>query len=218
VTGEDLAMVVGERYFEVYNGHPLVNHMGDATHPGDERIWDIANTIRLAQVHAAPLMGLGSDDTHHYHVGGMSRSTAGRGWVMVQAEALTADAITRALKAGDFYASSGVTLRELKYDSATRTISLAINPDGDATFTTQFVGTPREFSTGGKTPIDSSDVGKVFASVTGLTPSYTLGGNELYVRAMVTSSKPHPNPSMPDQKQQAWAQPVGWEESEAVRR
>ena len=47
VTAEDLAGVVEERYMEVYNGHPIVHHLGDATHPSVERMWDIANTIRL---------------------------------------------------------------------------------------------------------------------------------------------------------------------------
>ena len=211
VTAEELAAVVEERYFEVYNGHPGVNHLGDATHPGDEKIWDIANTIRLAQLNAQPLMGFGSDDTHNYHVTGMSRSTAGRGWVMVQADELTPDAITGALKAGDFYASSGVTLREVKYDPAKRTLSVEIEPSGDATFSTQFVGTPKTFASGGRTPVDSSDVGKVFATVSGTKASYTLSGEELYVRATVTSSKPHPNPSVADQKEQAWTQPIGWE-------
>jgi len=64
VTPEDLASVVEERYFEVYNGHPAVNTRGDATHPSTDKIWDICNTIRLAQMHAEPLFGLGSDDAH----------------------------------------------------------------------------------------------------------------------------------------------------------
>jgi len=31
------------------------------------------------------------------------------------------------------------------------------------------------------------------------------------VRAVVTSSAPAADPSFPDQKQQAWTQPVGWD-------
>jgi hypothetical protein len=57
----------------------------------------------------------------------------------------------------------------------------------------------------------SADVGKTFATVKGLNPSYTLSGKELYVRAVVTSSRPHPDPSYKDQREQAWTQPVGWE-------
>src|SRR5262249_42033899 len=152
---EELADAVEEHYFEVYNGHPVANHLGDATHPGAEKIWDIANTIRLAQLHGDPLMGLACDDTHNYHVPGMSRATAGRGWVMIHATALTPNGITQALKEGDFYGSSGVTLRSIAFDQATKTISLEINPDGDATYATQFIGTPKRFGTEGITPLNS---------------------------------------------------------------
>src|SRR5687767_10406943 len=66
VSAEDLAHVVEERYFEIYNGHPKTNTLGDAAHPGLEKVWDIGNTIRLAQLNAQPLMGLATDDSHHY--------------------------------------------------------------------------------------------------------------------------------------------------------
>src|SRR5690606_16217234 len=58
VTAEDLAHVVQEQFFEVYNGHHDVNHLGDDSHPSVEKIWDLANTIRLGHLHAAPLFGL----------------------------------------------------------------------------------------------------------------------------------------------------------------
>jgi hypothetical protein len=32
----------------------------------------------------------------------------------------------------------------------------------------------------------------------------------LYLRATVTSSRKHPNPSFGGQTEQAWIQPVGW--------
>jgi hypothetical protein len=56
----------------------------------------------------------------------------------------------------------------------------------------------------------SDDVGRVLATVEGTTARYTLAGDELYVRAVVTSSEPPDNPSFPDQRRQAWTQPVGW--------
>jgi hypothetical protein len=52
-------------------------------------------------------------------------------------------------------------------------------------------------------------------TVEGLTPKYELTGDELYVRAVVTSSKPPRDPSFKDQREQAWTQPVGWEWLEA---
>ncbi|MFM8325401.1 MAG: PHP domain-containing protein, partial [Pirellulaceae bacterium] len=46
ITFEDLAAVVSERFFEVYNGHPGVNHLGNKENPGVERMWDLANHLR----------------------------------------------------------------------------------------------------------------------------------------------------------------------------
>jgi hypothetical protein len=219
VSAEDLAHVVEEPFFEIYNGHPGVHQEGDETHMPIERMWDVCNTIRLAQLGAAPLMGLATDDSHHYHVGGPNRSAPGRGWVMVRAAALTPEALIKAIEAGDFYASSGVTLKDVRYSPGTKTLTVEIEPDGDATFTTQFVGTPRDFAAGAgageatttsASPVTSDQVGITFASVRGNRASYTLTGRELYVRAVVTSDAPHPNPSLKGQRRQAWTQPVGW--------
>jgi hypothetical protein len=56
----------------------------------------------------------------------------------------------------------------------------------------------------------SDDIGKTLATLTGPVIEWTPSGNELYFRASITSSKPHPNPSMKDQKEMAWTQPMGW--------
>jgi len=220
VTAEDIAAVINERFVEVYNGHTGVNNDGDEHRAGMEEIWDIANTLRIAELNAAPLMGLATDDSHHYD--GAQEQRPGRGWIMVRARHLTPDSLIRAIKAGDFYASTGVTLRDFQYDASTRTLSLEIEPQGDAVFTTRFVGTPRDALLDGKERTDgagaaldttkkySSEIGRTFAEATGTNPSYQLTGEELYIRAIVTSSVPHPDPSLAGQLQQAWTQPVGW--------
>ncbi len=59
ITAEELAQVIRERFVEVYNGHPGVGHQGDEQHASVEQIWDIANTLRLAKLHAPPLFGVG---------------------------------------------------------------------------------------------------------------------------------------------------------------
>src|SRR6267142_542298 len=135
LTAEDLASVTDEHFFEIYNGHPSIHQLGDAQHIPVERMWDIANTIRMTQLHAPPLMGLATDDTHEYHVPALSpaRSTAGRGWVMVRADALTPESLIAAIEHGDFYASSGVILDDIHFDSTSRTISIKIKSDGSAT-------------------------------------------------------------------------------------
>jgi hypothetical protein len=230
ITAEDLAYVVTDRFFEVYNGHPIVNQQGDANRPSVERMWDIANTLRLSKLDAPPLYGIATDDSHAYHrkEGG---ARPGRGWVMVRATHLTPEYIIRAIKAGDCYASSGVKLSNVRYDAAKKSLELAIEPSGNATFQTQFIGTLRGFDEASE-PVTGEDgqplkdksgkplrtsrrysdeVGRVLATVDGLAPRYELTGKELYVRAVVTSSQPPSDPSFEGQRAQAWTQPVGWE-------
>jgi hypothetical protein len=200
ITAEDLAAVVSERFFEVYNGHPGVNHLGDAQHPGVERIWDLANAIRRTSLRVPPLMGIATDDSHEYH--GREGSRPGRGWVMVRSAYLTPEHLIRAIKRGEFYASSGVTLNHVIFDRPSKTLRIEIAPDQDAQYTTEFIATLG----GGENPI-----GQTVARSQELTAEYTLIGKELYVRAVITSSLAHADPSFADQKQQAWTQPVGWE-------
>lgn len=226
VTAEDLAAVIFERFFEVYNGHPGVNQLGDATHPSIDRLWDIANTIRIAKMKSPPLFGVGTDDSHNYHgeadsPNRIKRAESGRGWVMVRAKELSAGAIINAMTRGDFYASSGITLSDVQFKDDTLTIT--IEPDGDATFTTQFIGTLKDHDDRSEPVVDkegntlqitrkySADIGNVLAEVKGTSAIYKLTGNELYVRAIITSNKPPVNPSFKDQMKQAWTQPVGWE-------
>lgn len=214
VTAEDLAHVVQERFFEVYNGHPIVNQLGDETHISIERMWDVANAIRLTRLDAEPLLGIATDDSHEYH--GSPGSRPGRGWVMVRARYLTAEHLIRSMKAGDFYASSGVELERIGFDSKSRTLSIEIRPQEEADFETHFIATLRP-DVDGELPGPDA-IGKVVARVAGLEPSYQMTGQELYVRAIVHSSLDHVDPSLPDQKQQAWTQPVGWRVSKPSRK
>ncbi len=203
ITAEDLAAVVSEQFYEVYNGHPGVNQLGDEKHPSVEQIWDIANAIRRTTLDVPPLMGIATDDSHEYH--GKPGSRPGRGWVMVRSQFLTPEHLIRAMKRGDFYASSGVTLRDIRFDDETRTLSIEIEPNSDETYQTEFLATLAEDAA------DQERVGIRMAKVEGLSPEYTMTGSELYVRAIITSSEQHSDPSFENQKQQAWTQPVGWE-------
>ncbi len=210
VTAEDLAHVIQEHFFEVYNGHPGVNQLGDDNHISIERMWDVANAIRLSQLDAEPLLGIATDDSHEYH--GRPGSRPGRGWVMVRSRYLTPEHLIRAMKAGDFYASSGVVLKDVRFDPSSKVLALEIQPGGEATYTTEFIATVDGGAGGTADRVlpTAASIGKVVHVAQGLTPSYRLTGNELYVRAVVTSSLDHVDPSLKNQKQQAWTQPVGW--------
>jgi hypothetical protein len=54
----------------------------------------------------------------------------------------------------------------------------------------------------------SRDVGAVLAEVRGPRASYTLKGDEIYVRAKVISSKPKENSGVGGEVELAWTQPL----------
>ena len=203
VTAKDLAAVESERFFEVYNGHPGVNQLGDDDHPSIEKMWDQINTIRRTDLNIEPIFGIATDDSHEYH--GVKGSHPGRGWVMVRSRYLTPEHLIKAMKRGDFYASSGVSLSDVRYDKETKTLSVEIDPVDGAEYSTQFIGTRRDSENHGHV-----HPGETLATVDGTKATYQLKGDELYVRALITSSVPHPDPSFKDQRTQAWTQPVGW--------
>ncbi len=222
MTAADLAHVIEDRFFEVFNGHPSTYAEGDPARAetSTDRIWDIANTIRLAELKQPPLFGMGTDDSHHYHGG---TAIPGRAWVMVRAAKLDGNALVEAMQRGDFYASTGVTLEDVVFDKAARELKVKVKGEPGVKYTVEFRGTLKNYDRAVKevpSPADdnhpvrlqySADVGKVLASHEGTEAAYKLTGDELYVRALIYSDKVMTFPILPDQKQRAWTQPVGWE-------
>jgi len=219
VTAEQLLPTVGGNFFEVYNGHPAVNNSGDETHASTARMWDIINSFRLETQKLPLLYGLATDDCHNYFEKSPGKKAQpGRGWVTVLTSTLTPDALVESLEAGRFYASSGVALKSISCDSAA--LRLEIAAEEGVTYRTDFIGTDRGFPTESQPAVAdeaqaslltrrySDQIGRVYASVEGVNPEYRLTGRELYVRAVVTSSRRHPNPGEKDEFECAWVQPV----------
>ena len=218
ITAEDLMRVRGDRFFEVYNGHPDVRNEGDAWHADTERVWDILLTFRLTELKLEPMFALAVDDSHQYHASIRTNSNPGRGWVMVRAARLTPESLLTALEAGDFYATSGVRLKNVRREA--NRLSLEIEPERGVSYTTQFIGTrkgfnaasePGEFPPKSTRPVTrrySADIGRVLAEVRGPTASYRLHGDELYVRAKIISSKPKTNGLAVSEAEAAWTQPL----------
>jgi len=223
VTAEDLAAIVEERFFEVFNGVAGDNDPGDDVHPSTDEIWDIANTLRIAGMDAPPLFALATDDTHDYHSMD-ERASAGRGWIMVRARHLTPGSIIAAMRKGEFYASTGVTIDSVRFDGSTLTLS--IHPVPGERYTTRFIGTRQGVSIDGSPRTDDQgrvvdttldyttdagpQIGEVLKEVRGTTASYTLRGDELYVRALVVSDAQPEQPTPESTHKMAWTQPVGW--------
>jgi hypothetical protein len=217
VSSTQLAAATREHFFEVFNGHPSVNHRGDEKHVGIERMWDIANALRLTHFKAQPLFGVATDDSHHYF--SEQGSIPGRGWVQVRAASLDPDRIVEAMEAGDFYASSGVTLKDVQWDVGSKTLHVQVAAESGVSYRIQFVGTRKKAAADlakayemdeGITEFPSN-VGEVFQEFQGAEATYQLQDDDLYVRAVIVASKDVERPIWKDQKQMAWTQPVGWE-------
>jgi len=175
LTAEDLARVENTKLFEIYNGHPMVNNVGGGGRPGLEEMWDIILTTGKL------LYGIAVDDAHHFKRPWDARAARpGHGWVVVRSSQLSAEAILTAMERGDFYASTGVALRDIQVTR--EAIAVTIREDGATKYTVQFIGSG----------------GAVLETAAASPAVYRFRGDELYVRAKVTDSN----------GKAAWVQPV----------
>lgn len=193
---QDMLQLKGERFFEVYNGHPLVNNQGDSTHMGTEQMWDQINISYLKQ--GKPLMyGVATDDSHHYHNQGAKYSNAGRGWVMVNADSLDAPSLIQAMEQGDFYASTGVTLTQIAvYDNK---LHVEVKAEPNIKYEIEFIGCYK-----------GDDQTRILFHNRIIKGEFALTPNLQFVRARVVSTKPMRNPVLPDEMEMAWTQPVAF--------
>ncbi len=196
VTFDDMAGLRGERFFEVYNGHPHVHNYGDSTTMGMEELWD---RLLISYLNRGKdlLYGLASDDAHNYLEFDGENSNPGRGWVMVRAGNLTPETLIAAMERGDFYASTGVRLKDITFDG--ETLHVKVKPEPGVQYTIQFWGAVKDSETGG---------GRILQEIKGRKGSYTLKPGDLYVRAKIISSVLQENPFREGDHENAWTQPV----------
>ncbi|MBI4603225.1 MAG: CehA/McbA family metallohydrolase [Planctomycetes bacterium] len=173
ITADDLAAVKGLRHFEIFNGHPGVHNWGGGAWPSLEDLWDdlLTRGVRL--------WGVAVDDAHDFKHWGPRYSNPGRGWIVVRAPELTRAAIRKAFEAGDFYASTGVSLAEVRREGDAAQVR--IQPDDDTRFTAFWIG----------------ERGRVLARSKDLESTYTLQPSDRYARVHVFSSR----------GEHAWTQP-----------
>jgi hypothetical protein len=137
---------------------------------------------------------------------------------VVLAETLTPDALVDALEAGRFYSSSGVQLHSIRCTG--KSLEVQVAAEEGLTYQIDFIGTnkdfPQESTSASDKPEDaekltrvySSEIGQTLQTTEGTSARYDFTGKELYVRAVVTSSRKHPNPSTAGEFERAWVQPV----------
>ncbi len=178
LSAELLAAETEAKHFELKNGHSGVNNFGGGEALSTEELWDVV--LSAGRV----LYGVGTDDAHHFKEEfARERQNPGRAWVMVRAEELSREAILAALDRGEFYASTGVALKE--YEASERQIRIEL-PEGSGPnalrYRTYFIGKG----------------GAVLKRDDSLQPAYPIQGGELYVRARIEASN----------GTRAWTQPV----------
>jgi len=195
INAKDIVDIEEAKFFEVYNGHIYSNNTGNNMRPGTEGMWDTVLTERFKRG-GKLIYGVAVDDTHTYHETDSNCCNAKRGWVVVRAQKLTADTITLAMDSGDFYSSTGVELKDIQHDNSQTKI--AIKAEEGVSYSTQFIGTR----------IGSNKSGVILATEAGTEVSYRFACNEMYVRAKVTSSKRHADPSQLGEMEVAWTQPI----------
>ncbi len=191
---EDMQALKNERFFEVFNGHPKVNNYGDSARIGTEEMWDRINYNYLKKGQDL-MFGLATDDSHHYHTFGLEYSNAGRGWVMVAAENLEPESLIASLEAGHFYSSTGVNLQT--FGLLNTEYLVEVEPEPGVEYKIQII----VWKEGAQDPtyLDPID---------GLSLSYNVSPDDLFVRAKVISNQLQKNPYKTGDVEVAWTQPV----------
>ncbi|MDO4587602.1 MAG: hypothetical protein Q4C95_09935 [Planctomycetia bacterium] len=200
-----------------------------------DKFWDIICAFRIIQGNH-PIYCAGADDSHNHLVFRDFGCNPGLTYVVVRADELEANKIVQAMKEGDFYTSTGVTLDNIIYNAEKRSLTVKIKPEDGVHYRIDFIGTKKDFD---QTTVDhldpaeipeeefkshtqnkptrmiteySNDIGKVFQTTEGIEATYQLADDDLYVRALITSDK---KPKFIDnhtpETETAWTQPVGWE-------
>ena len=164
VSADDLKSLSGLKLFEVFNGHPTTNDLGDTGHLGLEAMWDVVLTA------GRQVYGIAVDDAHAFKTFSSELSNPGRGWVTVRAPELSEATIMSAIDAGNFYSSTGVELTQMVRSNDR--IEFTIDQKDSIGYTTEFIG----------------GNGRVLER-TGANPaSYARPAGEPCLRAVVTDS------------------------------
>ena len=175
ITPDELKRVRHNKLLEIFNGHPQVNNAGGGGVPGLEEVWDAILSEGVL------LYGIAVDDAHTFKdPGNPNVAGPGRGWVSVRASRLEPRAILDAMERGEFYASTGVELAD--YDASPAAIRIAVKPTAFSKYRIQFIGKG----------------GRLLAERAEPVATYTIKGDEGYVRARVLESN----------GQIAWTQPI----------
>ena len=161
---EEVLPVRGAALLEIYNMSSGCENEGDPASGlrSTEQMWDwlLTRGVRI--------WGTATDDVHTYVPG--HPDGPGKGWVMVRARKLTPAAIASALERGDFYASTGVELSEVRRGG--EGLVLKVRPMEGLRYRIELIGPE----------------GRLLEVAHGPSARFDLSGRSWYVRARVVAS------------------------------
>jgi len=177
----DILPVKALKHVELFNGHPQVFNWGKENHSAVEIKWDSI----LIQGHL--MYGVASDDLHQLQKIGREFANPGRGWIMVNVASLTAENIKNGIQSGNFYASTGVFLKD--YNTEKNIIRVVVDEKATQNELKAGRGYPRK-DLKGVSPGFTIDFvgynGKILKSVSALKANYKIQPNDYYVRVRIS--------------------------------
>jgi len=195
----DIQKVEGLNMIELYNGHPDVNNWGNEKHASMEKKWDSLLTA------GRKIYGVSSDDAHFFKNWAVDESNPGRGWVMVQSNELSPNAITDAMVNGNFYASSGVILKKIIKTEKYYKIKIDTDRSLEELKSPLLVGFKTAKEAEGFSIEFISDGGKVIQRSKGNSAKVKIPKGVKYVRAKIIYSR---GLSTNSEQFFAWTQPI----------
>jgi len=161
---EEVLPVRGAALLEIYNMSSGCENEGDPASGvrSTEQMWDWLLTRGMR------IWGTATDDVHTYVPG--HPDGPGKGWVMVRARELTPQAIASALARGDFYASTGVELQDLRVGR--ESLALKVRPAAGLRYRIELRGPE----------------GRLLEVAHGEAARFDLSGRTGYVRVRVLAS------------------------------
>lgn len=159
---EDLLSAQGAQLLEIMSGHPYVYSNGAPGRLSAEGLWQETLERDMG------FMAVAVDDVHRFRVDGSPPAYPGSGWVEVFGTMSARADICRALRDGQLYASTGISLERIAVTDSTYTVWPAV-----VGATVSFIGAGND---------ELARVGPLGAS---LPASYRLAGSEGYVRARI---------------------------------
>jgi hypothetical protein len=152
------------KHFEVCNASPNCNSYPTPGGSHGDEMWDKL----LSSGHR--VFGVATDDAHEYYSPCDSHSpSAGRGYIVINAEKLDIDLIIKAFIAGDFYSSTGIDLDYYEFDR--KKINIGIKRFETEKVWFQFFG----------------EKGRELARNYGTESDYSIKGDEIYIRCRMSS-------------------------------